>query len=143
MPPLPGEIYENAAPELGTETVSIMGQTVSLDAVSIPVGKSKTIMLDLFSNAKTSGPFSVHVDDGNVLMGGSPLLSFSVGSTPTIPCPTGAPATAVCVGGLNGQKIPVTITVMSAGQGNAETFWVVTEDPTTTNENFWIGLVTN
>jgi hypothetical protein len=143
VPALPGEVYFTAAPELDDVTLSIMGQTVTVKAVQIPVGQSKTIDLDLFSNASTNGPFSVHVDDGNVLMGGSPLLSFSVGNAPTIACPQGAPSGSVCVGGENGQKIPVTITVKSAGQYNAELFWVVSESPISQNENLWVGLVTN
>ena len=130
-------------PSSTTSSFSIQGQSVTLKAVQIPVGQSKTIDLDLYSNASTGGPFSVHVDDGQVLTGGSPLLSFSVGNTPTIPCPQGAPTGSVCVGGLNGQKIPLTITVMSAGQQNAELFWIVSEMPGNMNENLWVGLVTN
>jgi hypothetical protein len=144
VPPVAGQPYFNAAPELPDETVSIMGQDVTIKAVQIPVGQTKTVMLDLFSNASTNGPFSVHVDDGNYLMGESPLLSFGVApGTPTIPCPTGAPTGSVCVGGENGQKIPITIKVMTAGQGNAELFWVISEQDGDPNENFWIGLVTN
>src|SRR5262249_40227721 len=89
VPALPGEVYVNAAPELTDQAkVSFMGQTATFRAVKIPVGQSKTIDLDVFSDAATSGPISVHVDDGQVLMGGSPLLSFSVpAGVPTIACP--------------------------------------------------------
>jgi hypothetical protein len=111
--------------------------------VQIPVGQSKTIDLDLFSNASTNGPFSVHVDDFDAIMGGTAHLSFSVGTTPTIPCPTGSPSGSICVGGENGQKIPLTITVMSKNQDGLEAFWVVSSLPGDMNENFWVGLVTN
>jgi hypothetical protein len=143
VPPLAGEVYFNAGPELDDIPVTIDGESLSVKGVEIPVGKSKTIMLDLFSNASTSGPFSVHVDDGNYLNGGPQLLSFSAPPESTMPCPTGAPTGSVCVGGENGQKIPVTITVMTAGQGNQETFWVVSYQNGDANENFWIGLVAN
>jgi hypothetical protein len=144
VPPLAGEVYFNAAPELNDDaTISYFGENVTVKSVAIPVGKSKTIDLDLFSDASTGGPFSVHVDDGQVINGGSALLSFSVGDTPTIPCPSGTPAGSVCVGGENGQKIPLTITVMSAGSGNMESFWVVSALPGDVNESFWIGVVTS
>ena len=104
VPPLAGEVYFNAAPELDDRpTISLEGQDVMVKAVVIPVGQSKTIDLDLFSSASTNGPFSVHVDDGETIMGRPANLSFSVGSTPTIACPAGAPSGAVCVGGENGQ----------------------------------------
>jgi hypothetical protein len=143
VPPLAGEVYFNAAPELGDVTVSIEGQSATVKGMEIPVGKSKTVMLDLFSNANTSGPISVHIDDGNYLNGMAQLLSFSAPDSATIPCPMGAPKGSVCVGGENGQKIPFTITVMTAGQGNQELFWVISEQPGNMNENFWIGLVSN
>ena len=110
----------------------------------IPVGETKTVMLDLFSSASTSGPFSVHVDDGSYLNGGPSLLSFGVApGTPTIPCPMGAPTGSVCVGGENGQKVPVTIKVMTAGPGSQELFWIVSYQNGNANENYWIGMVTN
>ncbi len=143
VPPLAGEVYFAAAPELNDVALMIQGENIKVKAVQIPVGSSKTINLDLFSNASTGGPFSVHVDDGQVLQGGSALLSFSVGATSTIACPAGVPKSSVCVGGENGQKIPLTITVKSAGQGGGELFWVVSSLPGDANENIWIGLVTN
>jgi hypothetical protein len=144
VPPLPGEVYFNAAPELNDSlSVSVFGQTITEKGVQIAVGQSKAVDIDLWSDASTNGPFYVHLDDVSSLnSGGSPLLSFKFSpDDPVVTCPTGDPPGAVCVSGQNGQKLHVTITVNAAGKHNTESFFIVSQRPGQMNEALWVGLV--
>ena len=64
VPALPGEVYFNAAPVLNDNiTVDVIGQTSRCKGVKIAVGETKTIEIDLFSDAATGGPWTVAVQD--------------------------------------------------------------------------------
>ena len=126
VPVLPGEVYFNTAPELpDTIPFSIAGQTVNVPGVSIPVGQSKTIELDLFSDAATTGPWTVAARDTATLFGAPANLSFSLNNTT----------------GINGDKLQLTITVNSAGRHNNETFLL--SSTLNGQTNLWFGAVGN
>ncbi len=141
QPELPGEVYFNAAPELDHIPTTAFGQQINARGVTIPVGMSKTIDLDLFSDASTSGPFSIHADDVSSLYGGPQELTFKIEPSEAAPCPPMSPAGSVCAKGQNGQKVHLTINVVAASSHGSETFFVVARQNKV--ENLWIGLVGN
>jgi hypothetical protein len=120
--PAPSDPYFNSAPVL-TDSITFQGFTTK--GAQIPVGQSKTVEIDLFSDAPTS-PWSVSALDFNSLssQGGTPSLSFSFDNT----------------SGQNGDKIHMTITVENAGQfGNVQPFIIVSKQGTT-KAALWMGL---
>ena len=142
QPELPGEVYFNAAPELEHIPTTIFGQQVNVRGVTIPVGMSKTIDVDLFSDASTSGPFSIHADDISSLDGGPQELTFKIEPSEVAPCPSMSPAGSVCAkvqGELEGPPYD------QRGRGQqplgSETFFLVARQGQV--ENLWIGLVGN
>ena len=118
-----GSPYFNSMPVL-PEKVTIGGQ-LTTEGVTIPVGQSKTIDVDLFSDAKTSGDWTVSAIDSATLQGQSPELGFAWDRT----------------SGRNGEKLHLTITVKKASQYGAEAFLLQSKMGLTTN--FWIGVVAN
>jgi hypothetical protein len=131
QPALPNEVYFNAAPVLpDTIIVSTFGMSTVVKGVKIPVGMSKTIDVDLFSDAATSGPWTVTANDTiAALGGGSPLLQLSLDRNT----------------GVNGEKLHLTIQVLKAGKHNTESFLLKSQLNGTSQlngaENVWIGIV--
>jgi hypothetical protein len=123
VPALPGAVYFNTAPVLN-DNITIMG-VITLKAAKIPVGQSKTIELDLFSDADTGGPWTVQAFDFAQLMGQPQTMSFTLDQS----------------SGQNGQKLHLTIEVMKATQFNADIFLLESSLGNTTN--WWLGLVGN
>jgi hypothetical protein len=126
VPAIPGEVYFNSAPVLDDKvTLNIQGQTVSMKGVKIPVGSSKTIDLDLFSDGPTNGPWQVEVHDYAELLGQAPKMDFALDRDQ----------------GQNGEKLHLTITVNKASTYHSQIFFVFSKlgDKTTT----WVGLVGN
>jgi hypothetical protein len=124
VPELPGEVYFNSAPLLKDNiSIGLQGQTIVMKGAKIPVGSSKTIELDLFSEADTGGPWTVNVIDGATLQGGGNTMTFSLDQT----------------SGQNGQKLMLTINVLKATPYGADIFIVQSTLGTTTN--WWLGLV--
>ena len=117
-----GTPYFNAMPVL-TDTVLIGGQ-FNTKAVKIPVGQSKTIELDLFSDGPTA-PWYVDAVDTASQQGQPANLSFTFDKQV----------------GQNGDKLMLTIKVLKASQFNAEGFILTSSGGT--QENLWIGLVSN
>ena len=109
VPQLPGEVYFNAAPVLPDLFAwNIQGQTAMIKSVSIPVGGTKTIPIQLFSDGPI-GPWTVTVTDPAVMLGApSALLDLSLDKST----------------GKNGDTLQLTIKVLGAGTGNAEVFIV-------------------
>jgi hypothetical protein len=100
--------------------------------VKIPVGKSVTIDLDLFSDAPTSGPWTVEpIDVFNMFYGTAPLLSFKFAGGVSK--------------GQNGDKLQLTITVLpaakTAGIGGVEAFAIQSTLGNVHAE--WYGLIGN
>ena len=92
--------YFQSAPVLSqavtfTLPASFGGSDVATKGVTIPVGQSKTIEVDLFSDAATSGPWTVSAEDSLAKLGAGTTLDFAWDRTK----------------GLNGEKLHLTITV--------------------------------
>ena len=102
-PNIAGPAYFNSAPVL-KETVTLDlsllgGGSTETKGVKIPVGKSAVIEVDLFSDAATSGPWSVTATDTVAqLTKQAPTLDFAWDRTK----------------GLNGEKLHLTVTVKTA-----------------------------
>jgi hypothetical protein len=90
----------------------------------IPVGESKTIDVDLFSDGPTE-PFTVSAMDASGFMGGAQQLSFEFDVAE----------------GQNGQVLHLTISALEATQYKAEIFYLVSQ--LGTRQNLWIGIVGN
>ncbi len=122
--PTDGLPYFNSMPVL-TQTLSLAGGQLVSKGVSIPVGQSQTIEVDLFSDAATSGPWTVSAVDTATLQQQSPELKFDWDRT----------------SGQNGEKLHLTITVLKASQYMAEGFILTSR--LGARENLWVGLVGN
>ena len=101
--PAAKEAYFQSAPVLNesvtvTLPASFGGSNVPTKGVTIPIGKSKTIEVDLFSDAATSGPWTVSAVDALAALGAGSTLGFKWDRT----------------SGVNGEKLHLTITVTGA-----------------------------
>jgi len=128
-PDIAGAFFD-AAPVL-TETVtfssSITG-TITSKGVTIPVGQSKTIEVDLFSDGDPGGPWTVTAEDVLYKYYGSygipKSLSFAWDRTQ----------------GLNGEKLHLTVTVTSASIiAGAHAFMITSSN--SSRQAVWPGLV--
>jgi hypothetical protein len=122
IPTLPNEVYFNSVPELN-DMVTVLGQYQML-GVQVPVGTTKTIDLDLYSDADTHGPWTVKVVDSSTIMGGGASdFKFSLDRNQ----------------GQNGEKLHLTITTMKKGQYGVGIFYIIS---TLGNQkNLWLGLI--
>ncbi|HWW54446.1 MAG TPA: hypothetical protein VNY84_11790 [Acidimicrobiales bacterium] len=128
-PDLTGVPFFDSAPVLNENvsfTSQFIGGTVNTKGVKIPVGQTKTVEVDLFSDAATSGPWSVEVLDviARYTMA-APTLAFKWDRT----------------SGLNGEKLHLDITVKATQTafGGAHPFIIVSRLGGVTNT--WPGLV--
>jgi hypothetical protein len=119
--------YFAAAPVLDLVSTSFSGQTLMTRGVKIPVGQMKTIEVDLFSDADSGGPWNVKALDGQTLLGKPAALSLSLSPS----------------SGINGDKLMLTITSLSAGPGNRATFLLTSSQAGGPDRSIWVGLVTN
>ncbi len=130
VPVPPTEVpYFNASPRLPDDVSMNIGVT---KGVIVPVGKSKTIELDLFSSAAMSGPMSVTIQafgsgGGGGSMPSTPPVSFALDKT----------------SGVNGDKINVTVTsnAPTVSRLGATTF--VITSTVGTEKHYWAGVVGN
>jgi hypothetical protein len=101
--------YFNAAPVLAdTITVTTGSGNVHTQGVKLSKGQSATIEVDLYSDAPTSGPWTVSAYDiTSAFFGGQPALSFSFDNNT----------------GQNGDKLNLTITALQTVVGGA-LFWI-------------------
>jgi hypothetical protein len=117
-----GEPYFNAAPVM-PDAVSFTydGQSGTTRGVKIPIGQSRTIELDLFSDGKTSAPFSVRALDPT----GKNNLTFALDRSQ----------------GVNGEKLHLTITAVKQRDdiGGAEPFVLMSS--LGARKNLWFGMV--
>jgi len=128
-PDIAGAFFD-AAPVL-TETVtfssSITG-TITTKGITIPVGQSKTIEVDMFSDGDPGGPWTVTAEDVLYKYYGSygipKSLSFAWDRTQ----------------GLNGEKLHLTVTVTSASViAGAHAFMITSSNGS--RQAVWPGLV--
>jgi hypothetical protein len=116
------EPYFNTAPELPDTIISGISMTMT-PGVHVPVGTSKTIVLDLFADADTGGPWTVKVEDAAVLTGGTAGLTFALDQTT----------------GQNGDKLNLTITTVTASTRGTATFMIQSKLGNRTHH--WFGFV--
>jgi hypothetical protein len=125
QPGLPGEVYFNSMPELkDSATVGSGGTSVTIESVNVPVGSSKTINLDLFSEGDTGGPWMVQVEDYSQLGGGPTLLDFTL-NPPS---------------GQNGNQLQLTVLPKTASASGRSALFVV-KSTRGNDANVWIGAV--
>jgi hypothetical protein len=139
VPELPNTVFFNAVPELpDTGPFDYYGSTVDVSSISIPVGGTKTVYLDLYSDGSVPD-WDVTVFDLNVF-NGAPANQALLTINQTVTT------------GNNGDRIPVEITVKSAGDPNTngeiqntEIFAIVSSQglSETAPAHFWYGIVTN
>src|SRR5262249_17986577 len=98
---------------------------VKAKTVKIPVGQTKTIEVDLFSDAPTSGPWSIKAYEVTGVFGGSASLSLNLDTNT----------------GQNGDKVHLTINVLKTTQFGFELFAL--ESDLSGQRNLWIGAVGN
>lgn len=117
--------YFNSAPVMNDQVAMILqtGEQVTVLGVKVPLHGSKTIEVDLFSDAPTSKAWRVSgVDISSQYLGGPQLLSFSFDKTT----------------GQNGDKLQMTIKSLQAGPAP---FWI--QSQLGSSVEFWIGVVGN
>jgi len=121
VPQPAGEVYFNSAVNLPDKAE--LGGGFSSPAINVPVGGSKTVEVDLFSDAKTSGPWSVEAFDESSFGGGPSTLDFAWDRD----------------SGVNGEKLHLTVTLKSKPQQGAAGFFIVSK--LNGAEHMWLGLV--
>jgi hypothetical protein len=121
-----GQVYFNAAPVLPDSiTLSGGGQSIKVKGAHIPVGESKTIDVQLFSDGPTGGDFNVTADDFSQITGGPSYLDLNLDAD----------------SGQNGQTLHLTITVNQASKYKSEIFVLTSE--LNGVQNSWLGIVGN
>ncbi len=121
--PTDGTPYFNSMPLLA-ESVNIPGLGTT-KGVNIAIGATKTIEVDLFSDAPTSGAWTVDAVDSATLQGTDPELALAWDRT----------------SGVNGEKLHLTITVLKQSQYGAEGFIITSS--LGERQNLWAGIVGN
>jgi hypothetical protein len=119
--------YFNSAP-VTPDTIAVSGASgaFTTKGLKIPVGQSRTIDLELYSDAPTSGPWKVSVLDlSSAFFGGPKALSFTMDKT----------------SGQNGDKIKLTIKAEAKTSMGASPFFI--QNDLGKQQTFWVGLVAN
>jgi hypothetical protein len=122
--PAMGPIYFNASVE-ENDSVSYgpAGQTQAVKGIKIPAGTSKTINLDLFSDADLGSDMTVSVLDYGALMNTGTTLNFALNKTT----------------GRNGDKLQLTITPVKMDANGVAYFLV--ETTANGRTTYWAGMV--
>jgi hypothetical protein len=122
LPEPAGHVYFNTAPVLKDKvTFDYGGFSGNTKGVLIPVGQTKTVELDLFSEAPMAGPWTVFVKE----VGGT-NLGLSLDKT----------------SGQNGDKINLTIQVKSKNTAYGGEIFLI-ESTRGTDKSLWVGFVGN
>jgi hypothetical protein len=121
QPSLAGEVYFAAAPVMSD--MLDLGQGLQVTGVSVPVGSSKTIPVQLFSDGPTGGPWQVSAKDASDQFGGSPSLELSLDKD----------------SGLNGDTLQLTIKSIKANQYGAAVF--ILDSKMNGARHVWMGIV--
>jgi len=100
------------------------GWSGSTRGVHVPVGQTKTIEVDLFSESPVP-PWHVNVYDVATVQGRKPELSVSLDVG----------------GGNNGDKLTLTIKALSPGEGGGSRYLIVSDDGV--HGTFWLGYIGN
>jgi hypothetical protein len=125
--PAPSGPYFNAAPvlpDMVTINIGSMG-SITTQAVRIPVGQSRTIDVELYSDAPTAGPWKVEALDLATLENKPAALDLKLDAD----------------SGKNGDVLHLTITPLQAGTKGLEAFYV--GSGLQGRSALWVGLVSN
>jgi hypothetical protein len=115
--------YFNSAP-VESDTIRFLG--ASFKGVRIPVGQSKTVELDLYSDAPTPGPWKVSVlDVSSAFLGSAPALAFTLDADK----------------GQNGDKLNLTIQALATSPLGPAPYWIQNDLGGSTT--VWVGVVGN
>lgn len=118
-------VYFNAAPALGDAiAVTDNGRSLVTKGVRVPVGQSRTIEVDLFSDAPAPA-WNLYAFDVASLRGGAPELSLALDRST----------------GQNGDKARLTVTALSASPRGFSAFLL--QSSSNGVNTFWPGLVGN
>jgi hypothetical protein len=121
-----GVAFFDSAPVLPeTVTFSVSGSSFKTQGVTIPVGSSKTIEVDLFSDAPTSGPWSVKAIELTPQRGQPATLGFQWDRT----------------SGVNGDKLHLTISVTKANSSSGGAHMFAIESTLGQTQQLWPGFV--
>ncbi len=112
--------YFNTMPVF-TDSVTTRGVTTK--GISVPVGTSKTLELDLFSDGPTAGPWTL--DAKAYTRGGAAPVTFTFDKT----------------SGQNGDKAMVTVSSTAAITSKSQTATLVITSTSGVHENLWIGIL--
>ena len=125
VPAIPSLPYFNAVPTFpDVVTLSFMdGFVAKTHGIAIDLGVTKTIELDLFSDGAPSAPWTIVATDENAKNGGAPILKFDFDKN----------------GGLDGDKVHLTITVLQKGSNGIEPFLLTST--LGTQKAAWAGVV--
>ena len=129
VPNIAGQAYFQSAPLL-TEKISftspLLNGTLETQGVTIPVGQSKTIEVDLFSDGPTGGPWTVAAVDALAGQFGIPTtLTFKWDKTQ----------------GQNGDKLHLTATVTAADASFSGGHPFVITSTLGSKKNAWAGFI--
>jgi hypothetical protein len=127
VPQLAGEAYFTSAPLLDdTLNLNLFGQKLTTKGVIIALNQSKTIEVDLLSDAKTSGAWTVSAKEPSTIGGTQPAtLKFDWDRT----------------SGVNGEKLHLTVTAIAASKYGVSPFVIVSS--LGDQKSIWAGLVSN
>jgi hypothetical protein len=123
QPELPGEVYFNSVAVLPNTLIDVGGQSFTTNALSLSVGKSQTVPVDLYSEAATGGPWTVQALDAQTLQGGPAALSFTWDAT----------------SGENGQVLHLTVTANSMPSQGIDAFIILSQ--LGSQASLWMGAV--
>jgi hypothetical protein len=125
--PAPSEPYFNSIPVLGSVKLSYYGSQVTTKGVQIPVGGQGTIDVQLYSEAKTAGPWTIKAWDYNEYLGaGSPRLQLSLDKD----------------SGQSGDTVKLTIQVLKASKSFGGEIFIL-ESNLGGQQNLSVGVVVN
>jgi hypothetical protein len=123
--------YFNSAPALGDTIPLAAPFSGTTTGVSVPLGSSKTVDVNLYSDGPTSGPWTVAaVDLTSVLTDAEPALSLSLDKTE----------------GQNGDTVHLTIAALSASSLGVSPFQIVSTlgaSDAGGARTTWVGIVGN
>jgi hypothetical protein len=126
VPALPGP-FVNAVPVLNdVVTIDTGAAKVTTRGARIPVGQTRTVEIDLYSDAPTSGPWKVQALDLAQLQMKAPSLNLALDRST----------------GQNGDKLSLSITPLRQGTYGLEVFFLVSA-VAAGREGLWVGLVSN
>jgi hypothetical protein len=112
VPELPGEVFVNAVPEMNDAIgVNIgRGPRALANGIGLDPGDSKTVSVDLYSEADAGGPWNIRVQDLGPITGGQASFSYALDRST----------------GVNGDKANLTVSLSAqSASGSQDIFQIV------------------